>query len=130
MSEQESIGPQNKSFRERIVRILVERKHKKVMVDGYWNIPEYKKDYVYQTRVVSKLLKIYSKDAILNVVTQEAWCYSLNNQAIQQKINIEQIKIDRAQKLAEQSNKVEPTQSPKNPPQSFRKKQREKFTDG
>lgn len=131
MSEQESTGHHARSFRERIVRILVERKHKKVMVDGYWNIPEYKKDYVYQTRIISKLLKIYSKDAILNIVNQEKWCFSLNNQSIQQKINEEQLRIDRANKLAEQS-RAQPilTEPHKQPSQSFRKKQREKFTDG
>lgn len=136
MSKQESTGENNPSFRDLVVKKMIERKHKKVLPSHYWNLPQYKTDYQYQLRVFSKLIKIYSKEAILKTIDKETWCWSLNNPKIQAKIDEEQQKIDRekSQKEAQLNNKCGPNvESPNLTIQSspsFRRKKKENLTDG
>lgn len=128
MSSPESIG--DNSFRDVIVRMMIERKYKKVMVSHYWNLPEYKKEYKYQTMKAAKLIKIYSKKAILTAIEKEKWCYSLGNNSLITVINEEQQKIDR--ELANKAATEKPVETVKIDPvsPSFRRKKKEDFKDG
>ena len=137
MKGQESTGENNPSFRDLIVKKMIERKHKKVLPAHYWNLPQYKSDYQYQIRIFSKLIKIYSKEAILKTIDKENWCWSLNNPKIQAKIDEEQSKIDRekSQKEAQiilnnSGPNLENSQTTIQSSPSFRRKKKENLTDG
>lgn len=121
---------EDRSFRDIIIRQMIERKHKKVMVDKYWNLPEFKKDYQYQLRGFAKLIKVYSKSAILSGIEKEKWCWSLNSPKLQESINEEQQKIDR--ELNRIANQQESTNTVKldSANQKFRRKKKDNFKDG
>lgn len=121
---------EDRSFRDSIIRKMIERQHKKVLIDRYWNLPEYKKDYQNQLRGYAKLIKIYSKSAISKGIEKEKWCWSLNSPKLQASINEEQQKIDRELARLESSKKPIQTVQPNCDQQSFRRKKKENFKDG
>lgn len=129
MKKQESFEENSPSFRDLIVRKMIERKHKKVLGPQYWNLPQYKEDYQYQIRVFSKLIKIYSKEAILKTINKESWCWSLNSPKLKNKINEEQLRIDR-EKSQKEAQIIDSGPNLESSQITFRRKQKENLTDG
>jgi hypothetical protein len=132
-SEPEFIGPNSgESFRETVLRLILERKYKKRLPPKFWNLPAYKPDYTYQIRILAGLTKIYSKVAIHRTLELMGWVWSLNNPKFQQALDEEQKKMDRA--AATSTKKVdEPIIPPvlkTTPPPTFRRKKKEDFKDG
>lgn len=75
------------------------RKDKKDLPLRFWNIPEWKKLFVAQTRATTRLLKKYSSKAILNAIRHRG-IYSLAPKWVENVISQEQRKLDAAKSKA------------------------------
>jgi hypothetical protein len=87
-----------KSTRDRLVLTVMKRKYEKsgvTLPEKYWNLPEYKKDYQHQIRAAAKLLKAFSIEAITAALEKENWCWSLHSPVLQDKIELEQSRLEK-----------------------------------
>lgn len=83
--------------REKLAETMVRREYAKKgknLPDKFWNLPEYKFKYQNQLRFASKLYRAYSEQAIWNVVTREAWMFSLAVKKLNDMIELEQSKLE------------------------------------
>ena len=98
-----------------LAELMVRRKYRKFdkieLVDSFWNLPAYKKEYQIQIRQANKLLAAYPFELLYELLEEHTWIFSLN---------VKKIYDLAEQKLEKQKITIEVINEEK--PLSFRKK--------
>jgi hypothetical protein len=89
---------------ERMCERIAKKEGKGDLPYKFWNVPVYKKFFLYQVNIANALLKLYSIEAILAALKKLPMVYSLNAEFIDNTIKREQKIIDKQQ--AELANKT------------------------
>jgi len=69
-------------------------KQKKQLVYRFWNTQEWKAVFLNQMRAAQSLLKLYTVQAIMNVLSQNKNVYSLRAPWLDAQFQVEQLKLD------------------------------------
>jgi hypothetical protein len=79
-----------------IAEILItrqEQKKKNIVPHKFWNIPKYKRRYIFAVIQANGLLKLYSGDAIIAALMANNWIAWANDGSLPQLIEKEEIRI-------------------------------------
>ncbi len=82
-----------------IAEILItrqEQKKKNIVPHKFWNLPKYKKRYIFTIIQVNGLLKLYSSDAIIAALMSNKWVAWANNNSLINLIEKEEARIKKA----------------------------------
>jgi hypothetical protein len=97
-----------------LAEMMVRRKYRKMknieLVDSFWNLPAYKKEFQLQMIQARKLLVAYPFDLLIELFQENLWIYSLNLKKI----------YDLAEQKKEK-NKITVSITKKEEPLTFRK---------
>lgn len=86
----------------------IARKNKEELVYQFWNTTKWKRTFLYQLQIANGLLKIYSSEAIINVLKNNPTAFSLNAKFLDPLFAAEQERLDRLEK-AEEKIEIPPT---------------------
>lgn len=101
---------EDKSIRDRIVIMMITRKYNKqgiTLPDKFWNLPKYKKDYVFYTTGAARFIRAYGAEAVLNVLNRETWCWSFGPKTLPNLVEAEATKLKLEAEKAKNTPKAE-----------------------
>lgn len=65
-----------------LAELMMRRKYRKLknmeLVDSFWNLPAYKKEFQLQIIQAKKILAAYSFELLVDLFAENPWIYSLN----------------------------------------------------
>ncbi len=105
-----------------LAELMCERMASREKIDlpfKFFNLPKWKKTFLYQVTVANGLLKIYSEEAIKNVIRMHANMYSLSAPMLDSLIQAEQEKLNRRAQVTIPQEVDAPTDISSKPRESF-----------